>query len=31
MASPADRIIDLYRRHAEAWARDRGTKLFEKA
>lgn len=29
-ASPADRIIDLYQRHADAWARDRGKQLFEK-
>src|SRR5437879_2410785 len=27
MASDADRIIDLYQRHAADWARDRGAKL----
>jgi len=32
MTSEADRIIDLYERHAADWARDRGTKLIiEKA
>lgn len=31
MRSEADRIIGLYRRHARAWAADRGTALLEKA
>jgi SAM-dependent methyltransferase len=31
MTSDADRIVDLYRRHASAWARDRGNRLFENA
>jgi trans-aconitate methyltransferase len=29
MTSEADRIIGLYRRHARAWAHDRGNRLFE--
>jgi SAM-dependent methyltransferase len=29
MKSDADKIIDLYQRHAEAWATDRGKSLFE--
>jgi SAM-dependent methyltransferase len=29
MNSEADRIIGLYQRHAQAWARDRGNRLFE--
>lgn len=31
MTSHADQIIDLYRRHAAAWAQARGTRLFERA
>jgi SAM-dependent methyltransferase len=31
MTDDADRIIELYRRHAEAWAQDRGNRLFEGA
>jgi SAM-dependent methyltransferase len=31
MASEAEKIIDLYQRHAEAWASDRGNTLFEGA
>jgi SAM-dependent methyltransferase len=31
MTSEADRIIGLYRRHANAWARERGNHLFEAA
>jgi SAM-dependent methyltransferase len=31
MSSDADRIIELYQRHARAWARDRGQQLFEQA
>ena len=31
MASLGDRIVDLYQRHGHAWAKDRGTRLFEKA
>jgi SAM-dependent methyltransferase len=31
MTSEAELIIGLYRRHASAWARDRGKQLFEKA
>jgi SAM-dependent methyltransferase len=30
MESDAERIIDLYQRHARDWASDRGTVLFEK-
>jgi SAM-dependent methyltransferase len=30
MASDADKIIDLYRRHARAWAVDRGNRLIER-
>ena len=30
MNSPADRIVELYRRHAGAWARARGTGLMER-
>jgi predicted TPR repeat methyltransferase len=29
--SAADRVIDIYQRHAEAWSRDRGDCLAEKA
>jgi hypothetical protein len=29
VTSAADRIIDLYQRHAQAWANDRGNRLFE--
>lgn len=29
MREPADRIVELYRRHAQAWAQARGTKLIE--
>src|SRR4051812_13240221 len=31
MASDAERVIDLYDRHARNWASDRGTLLYEKA
>jgi SAM-dependent methyltransferase len=31
MRSEADQIVRLYQRHAQAWAADRGNKLFEKA
>jgi SAM-dependent methyltransferase len=31
MIDPASRIIDLYRRHADAWTTARGTKLSERA
>ena len=31
MTSDADRIIDVYRRHGPAWARDRGDRLVEGA
>jgi trans-aconitate methyltransferase len=31
MTSEADRIVGLYRRHASAWAGDRGNRLFENA
>ncbi len=31
MTSPADAIIDLYRRHARVWTSARGTRLTEKA
>lgn len=31
MACQAERIIGLYRRHARAWAEDRGTTLLERA
>lgn len=31
MTDPADRIVDLYRRHARAWAAARGTTLMERA
>lgn len=30
MADEAERIIDLYRRHAHAWDQDRGRSLFER-
>jgi SAM-dependent methyltransferase len=30
MGSEADRIIEVYQRHAYAWARDRGNRLIEK-
>jgi SAM-dependent methyltransferase len=30
MASAADKIVDLYRRHARAWAADRGNRLIER-
>jgi SAM-dependent methyltransferase len=30
MASEADRIIDLYQRHASDWDKDRGRELFER-
>lgn len=29
MSEPADEIVDLYRRHARAWAQARGAKLIE--
>jgi SAM-dependent methyltransferase len=29
MSSDADNIVDLYQRHAQAWANDRGKSLFE--
>jgi SAM-dependent methyltransferase len=31
MTSEAERIIELYQRHARAWAHDRGNRLFERA
>lgn len=31
MASEAEKIVDLYQRYADAWARDRGNRLFETA
>lgn len=31
MASEAERIVDLYQRHAQAWASDRGNELIERA
>jgi SAM-dependent methyltransferase len=31
MNSDADRIIELYQRHARRWAQDRGNRLFERA
>ena len=31
MASQADKIIELYQRHARAWACERGNNLFERA
>lgn len=31
MASEADQVVGLYRRHASAWAGDRGNRLLEKA
>jgi len=31
MASDADRVVDLYQRHAQAWAQARGEVLFETA
>jgi SAM-dependent methyltransferase len=31
MASEAEQIVGLYRRHARAWAHDRGNRLFENA
>lgn len=31
MTDPADRIVDLYRRHARVWAAARGTALMERA
>ena len=31
MTSPSERIIGLYRRHAEEWDKDRGRSLYEKA
>ena len=31
MTSEAERIIGLYQRHADAWAHDRGDRLFEAA
>jgi SAM-dependent methyltransferase len=31
MANEADQVVDLYQRHARAWASDRGDRLFEGA
>lgn len=31
MASEAEKIVELYQRHAQAWARERGNTLFETA
>ena len=31
MTSDADRVIDVYRRHGSAWARERGNRLVEGA
>jgi SAM-dependent methyltransferase len=31
MNADADRIIELYQRHARAWAHDRGNRLIEQA